>query len=127
MDEIESQIRKAIKQQGGATLHVLKRIESAIADNPESSHLWVLLGDAVQLSDTVEYRLEDAERCYQRAGELAPSSPTPQLELGYFYYAVMNDAAKAVPFFQRAVALGGGAEADEGLAEALTEAQSGEN
>jgi hypothetical protein len=43
------------------------------------------------------------------------------MELGYFYYAVMNDLAMAVPFFQRAVALGGSEDAEKGLAEAVAE------
>ncbi len=100
----------------------MEQIRTALAAFPNSPELCVLLGDAIQLSDDdVHYSLEDAEQSYRRAAELAPTDPAPLVSLGYFYYAVLDRTAESVGFFEKAIALGGGDEAENGLAEAHAE------
>jgi tetratricopeptide (TPR) repeat protein len=120
MQSIEESIRADIRCKGCATPEILRRIESALEDCP-SAELWILRGDAIQLSDASTYTLEDVERSYERAIEFEPSLPDPYESLGYFHYAVMDDAEKAKSFFERAISLGGGESAKAGLREALSE------
>lgn len=98
----------------------MRQIEAALEESP-SAELWILRGDAIQLSEGNTYTLAEAEQSYMRAVELEPSLPEPYESLGYFYLAVMNDAANANTFFERAIALGGGESALQGLEEAVSE------
>ncbi len=120
MPGIEASIRSDIRRRGGATPEILRRIEAALEDNP-SVDLWILRGDAIQLSDGDAHTLADAEQSYERAVELEPSLASPYESLGYFHYAAMDDAAKAKTFFERAIALGGGESARDGLQEVVSE------
>jgi len=116
----EEFIRSEIRRCGKATPEILRRIEAALEESP-SADLWILLGDAIQLSEGDAHALSDAERSYERAMDLEPSSPEPHQSLGYFHYFVMGDAAKAKTFFERAISLGGGESSRAGLQEVVTE------
>ncbi len=116
----EESIRTEIRRCKTATPEILRQIEAALEESP-SAELWILRGDAIQLSQSDTYTLADAEQSYMRAAEFEPSLPGPYESLGYFHSAVMDDAAKAKTFFERAIALGGGEWARHGLEEAVTE------
>ncbi len=118
MQSIEESIRAEIRRHGCATPEILRRIEIALEDRP-SAELWILRGDAIQLSDAGTYTLDDAERSYERAIELEPLLPEPYESLGYFHYAVTEDVATAKMSFERAISLGGGESAKAGLRQAL--------
>jgi len=120
MPSSEESIRSDIRSRGVATPETLREIDAALEDCP-SVKLWILRGDAIQLSNSSDYTLADAEQSYERAIELDPSSSDAYESLGYFHYAVLDDAAKALTFFERAIALGGGESAEGGLREALSE------
>jgi hypothetical protein len=120
MNTKEESIRSEIRRVGKATPEILRWIEAALEESA-SADLWILLGDAIQLSEGDTHTLVDVERSYQRAVELDPSSPKPHESLGYFHYAVMDDAATAKTFFERAIALGGGESSSEGLRDAMAE------
>jgi Flp pilus assembly protein TadD len=120
MNTREESIRSEIRRCGKATPEILRRIEAALEESP-SADLWILLGDAIQLSEGDTHSLDDAERSYERAMELEPSSPEPHQSLGNFHYAVMDDPAKAKTFFECAIALGGGESSRDGLQEAIAE------
>lgn len=51
------------------------------------------------------YTLEDAERSYLQALEVDPTYIPAILELGFYYYTVEDDARKALPYFERVLAL----------------------
>jgi Flp pilus assembly protein TadD len=119
MNTKEESIRSELRRCGKSTSEILRRIEAALEESP-SADLWILLGDAIQLSEGT-HTLADAEQCYERAMELEPSSPEPHESLGYFHYAVMDDVAKAKTFFERAISLGGGESARDGLQEVVAE------
>lgn len=116
----EESIRSEIDRCGKATPEVLRRIEAALEESP-SADLWILLGDAIQLSEGDTHTLAAAERSYERAMELEPSSPEPHESLGHFHYSVMDDPAKAKTFFERAIALGGGESSRDGLQKVVAE------
>ena len=97
----------------------MRQIEAAVEESP-SAELWILRGDAIQLSEGDTYTLAEAEQSYMRAAELEPSLPQPYESL-YFHFAVKGDAAKAKTFFERAIGLGGGESARHGLEEAVLE------
>ena len=99
----------------------LAEIEDELQRQP-SAELWILRGgDAIQLSDGKFRNLQDAEASYHEALAVDPESADAYESLGYFTYAVKDDARGALPFFQRAIELGAGASAHDGLREALEE------
>lgn len=113
-------IQSAIRRRENVTPEILRQIDAALEADP-SAELWIMRGDAIQLRDGDSYDLAEVQQSYQRAIELEPSLPEPYESLGYFYFAVMDDAAKAKTFFEQAIALGGGESALSGLQEALVE------
>jgi len=116
----EESIRSEIRRCDGATPEILRQIDVALEESP-SAELWILRGDAIQLSDGLTHTVADAEQSYLRAAELEPLSSFAYESLGYFHLAVMDDAATAKTFFERALALGGGESSSEGLRNAMTE------
>jgi tetratricopeptide (TPR) repeat protein len=120
MSSIEESIRAEIRSAGRARPEILGRIDAALEQKPTAA-LWILRGDAIQLSEENTHRLEDAEQSYFRAIDLDPASHEAYEALGYFHYAVMDDAANAKTFFERAIALGGSESAKEGLRDAIAE------
>ncbi len=123
---IAARIRAMVRTEGVATRKALMGAETALVRFPGSATLWCLRGNLIQLSDDVDtYDLEDAERSYLKAAELEPANPEPVEELGHFYDAIMDDPARAEPFFRKAISLGGGRSAEEGLAQVLEQLGSG--
>jgi Flp pilus assembly protein TadD len=116
----EESIRSEIRRCKRATPVILRQIEAALEES-SSAELWILRGDAIQLSDGDTYTLADVEQSYMRAVELEPSRPESYESLGYFHLSVMDDAAEAKTFFERAIALGGGQSARHGLQLAVSE------
>ena len=52
--------------------------------------------------------MEDALASYRRAAELAPEEPEPLLEIGCYFDMVEDDPEAALPYLEKARALGGG-------------------
>lgn len=86
-----------------------------------SAELWILRGDAIQLSDGEDYELDDAEASYRNAIQLDPDCAAAYESLGYFTYAVLDDARASLQFFQKAISLGAGPSAQQGLQDAEDE------
>jgi len=106
----------------GASEASMALIDEALRRYPQSAKLWCLHGDLLQLRVEDEERgLEQAGDSYLKAAELAPSDPEPYESLGHFFDAVMDDPQQAVEYFRKAIALGAGESAREGLAEALAQ------
>ncbi|WP_197339960.1 hypothetical protein [Ralstonia solanacearum] len=64
-----------------------------------SPDLLVHKARAIQLSDGVEYSLEDAELALERAIAVDDGYTVSYLELGYLNYAVKDDSRKALEIF----------------------------
>ena len=62
---------------------------------------------------------ETAEASYLRAAQLEPGNPEPHESLGRLYDAIFDEPERAAESFRKAIALGAGPSAHEGLAEAL--------
>jgi tetratricopeptide (TPR) repeat protein len=76
---------------------------------------FLLRGRSIQLSsETSPYELEDAEKSYLSALELDSENVEARLELGWYYFAVQDDAQRALQYFQAAIVV-----ANRQLAEGL--------
>ena len=87
---------------GYATDEDIRRIFETLEKFPNSSRLWNFCGDAIQLSNAVDYTLHDAKRCYESAIEVSPADPLAYEALG-FWYDIQNDLDASVHYFQLAV------------------------
>ena len=105
--------------------NLLDEIERELDRHP-SAELWILLGDAIQLSACHE-SLDDVESSYRRALELDPSSADAHESLGHFMFAVKADASGSLQYFQRALELGAGVTAREGLNAAIDDLAESDN
>lgn len=116
MVNVAESIRTELSRMQRATPELLDQIEFALAAYPNDAEMWLLRGDAMQLSDDERTNaLVEAERSYRRAAELKPNSARAYESLGRFWSEVMDDPVTALRFFERAVALGAGASARHGL------------
>ena len=113
-------IKNEITRAEGASGEILAQIEEEL-DRAPSAELWILLGDAIQLSDDDEVDLDDVEASYLAALELDPNSADAWESLGHFAFGVADDARAAAEYFRAAIKHGAGAGAREGLAEAEDE------
>lgn len=103
-----------------ATEASLALIDEALRRFPDSANLWCLHGDLLQLCvDDEERGLDQAGDSYLKAAELEPGNPEPYESLGHFFDGVMDDPAQAAEYFRKAIALGAGESAREGLTEAI--------
>ncbi len=98
----------------GAFDDALTLIDSLIEQYPYCAMLWTKRGKLMQLADDDKISLNDIQASFERACILAPSDPEPQLELGYFLYAVQDDAKAGSTHFAAAVT-----QADDSLRDAL--------
>ncbi len=124
-EEVAAQIGETVTKKDCVSAEDLELVERALEAHPDSVELWCLRGDLIQISnDEGRYRLEDAEASYTRAAEIDPEDPEAFESLGFFYDAICADPGKAEPFFRRAIDLGAGESAHEGLAEVIAELKS---
>ena len=100
-------IRDALPKEGfGSSWHV-DMADEALRQYPESTRLWCLRGDLIQLSDDVDdgRELTDAQRSYERALEIDPECVEAHESLGHFFDAVEPDAERSRHHFSRAADL----------------------
>jgi len=123
IEEWEKSIRRGVaaRSRRFSNAFDLDLAEQAIRDHPTSFVLWVLRGDMILLCDeeVAGYSEAEALRSYMKAAELEPQSPLPQLEMGHYFDARMDDPAGALPYFQKAIDLGGGEPAVRAFEDAL--------
>jgi tetratricopeptide (TPR) repeat protein len=97
-------------------------LDEALSRFPDSAALWCLRGDVLQLADEDDgAAFEEAEAAYLKAAELEPRNPDPHEGLGRLYDAIFDEPERAAEAFRKAISLGAGASAHEGLAEVLAE------
>ena len=113
-------VKDEIAQAGGASPEIVSQIEEELERAP-TAELWILRGDAIQLCEDDEIEIEDAEASYRQALELDPRSADAFESLGHYTYAILDDARGALEYFHRAIELGAGPSAREGLREAQEE------
>lgn len=114
-------MKSEISRAERASDDVLSQIDEELERAP-SAELWILRGDALQLSDDqVEDALGEVERSYRAALELDPSSADAYESLGHFVLSVSDDARESLDYFRKAIELGAGQSARDGLREAEDE------
>jgi len=103
MKEIIRKIRKlAIAGKYNEALELLETIPKQYM----TSDMWVKRGIYMQLGDgTDTYSLADAKESFKRAIALNPNNVEAMIELGYFLYAVEDNAIDAKRHFRKAVNL----------------------
>jgi Flp pilus assembly protein TadD len=126
LDEFIFSILQSLEIYGSALAEDLGLIEAALTKYPNSAELWILRGDLIQLSDhDGVYSLKDAEASYLKAIDLEPANPEGFQSLGFFYDAVLDDPKRAITQLERAISLGAGSAAREGLANVLEQMGAG--
>jgi tetratricopeptide (TPR) repeat protein len=113
-------IKSEITRAEGASGEIISQIEDELERAP-SAELWILRGDAIQLTDDEEVDLDEVEASYLAALELDPNSADAYESLGHFAFGVADDPRAAAEYFRAALARGAGSGAREGLAEAEDE------
>jgi tetratricopeptide (TPR) repeat protein len=101
LSQIYARIESLCKQKDfNKAAHYFWEIEKSGLELPPA--LLVIKADVIQLSDKSHYRLNSAEDALLQAIELEPHNLEAHIELGYFYYAIMEQSEKAVPHFEQA-------------------------
>jgi Flp pilus assembly protein TadD len=105
-----------------ATPAALALLGEALARFPDDAMLWCLRGDVYQLGEDDDGAgYETAEVSYLKAAELDPRNPEPHESLGHLYDAIFDEPERAAECFRRAISLGAGESAREGLADVLAQ------
>lgn len=113
-------IRRRVAQKGAATGEDVDAVDDILESEGASAELLILRGQLIQLvAHDRPHELQEALACYQEALELDPGSAEAHEEIGHFLDDVAEDPAEAVPFFRKAIELGAGASAEEGLRDVL--------
>jgi tetratricopeptide (TPR) repeat protein len=122
MDPRISDLRRRVARAGAARLEDIDEIDDMLEAEGPSVELLILRGQLIQLvTDGDHDALEEAFACYQEALELDPDSAVAHEEIGHFLDDVADEPGEAVPFFRRAIALGAGPSAEEGLRDVLSQ------
>jgi len=84
----------------------LALVNRLLQEWPDNPVLLVKKAHLIQLQETMEGpSLEVAREALERAAMLDDHSPFPLIELGFFHFAVQDDAQTALRYFQEAEAL----------------------
>ena len=120
-------IRRRVAREGVASPDDIDAIDDILEAEGVSVELLILRGQLIQLvADGRADELEEAFACYQEAVELDPASAEAHEEIGHFLDDVAEDPREAAIFFRKAIELGAGPSAHEGLLEVLAQLESEE-
>jgi len=121
-------IRRRVAREGLASPDDIDAIDDILEAEGGSVELLILRGQLIQLvANGRPDELEEAFACYQEAIELDPDSAEAHEEIGHFLDGVADEPGEAVPFFRKAIELGAGASAEEGLRDVLSQLESEES
>ena len=121
-------IRRRVAREGVASPDDIDAIDDILEAEGASVELLILRGQLIQLvADGRPEELEEAFACYQEALALDPGSAEAHEEIGHFLDDVADEPAEAIPFFRKAIELGAGASAEEGLRDVLSQLESEES
>ena len=120
-------LKRRVAREGVASPDDIDAIDDILEAEGASVELLILRGQLIQLvADGRPDELEEAFACYQEALELDPGSAEAHEEIGHFLDDVAEEPGEAVPFFRKAIELGAGPSAHEGLREVLSQLESEE-
>lgn len=128
MEEVRSQLKNMLSQQRfSEAIAFLHEIEKQRELTPAEL---VSMAHCNQLApDEGEWDLKDSEKAFKKALSIEHDYLPALIELGFFYYAVEDDPARALPFFQQAIEISRLhlTEASMGMAGCIEELQSQES
>ncbi len=87
----------------------LRKFEEALSlieqipENFMTSEILILKGLCIQLSENLKYDLKDAELSLKKAIELDSNNLDAKMELGWFYYNVLNESEESYHLFGQAL------------------------
>jgi len=120
MDHRIADIRRRVAQSGGATENDVDAVDDILEAEGASAELLILRGQLIQLvAEDRPEELEEALECFREAISIDPTSAEAHEEIAHFLDGVAEDPAEAARFFRKAIELGAGASAEEGLREVL--------
>lgn len=100
MERFIHKIRKHIKNEHFE--EALRLIESKERENILCPELLILKARILQLCDIGDYSISDIEQIYKKAILIDDNYISSFIELGYFYYAVMDNSELAETYFKTA-------------------------
>lgn len=83
----------------------LALVEKAEREGLLHPELLVWKGRCLQLVDDTPYQLSDIENIFNQALDIDSEFTPAMLELGWFYFNVLDDATQAVELFERAITI----------------------
>lgn len=98
-EKLRDVLRLVREQKYNDALDVIEELQEA---GPIPPSLLVQKGILIQLSENSSYTTSDVEKAFAEALKIDEDYVEAINELAYFYYAVLDDAAKAKPLFERA-------------------------
>jgi tetratricopeptide (TPR) repeat protein len=111
-----------VARKGSASQADIDEIDDILDEEGPSVGLLVLRGQLIQLvAGGGQDELEEALACYREALDLDPDSALALEEIGHFLDDVADRPEQALPFFRRAIELGAGPSAEDGLREVLSQ------
>jgi tetratricopeptide (TPR) repeat protein len=120
MDPRIEDIKRRVSRLGEASPDDIDAIDDMLEAEGVSVDLLILRGQLIQLvAGAGDDEMEEAFACYQEALDLDPGSAAAHEEIGHFLDDVADRPDEALPFFRKAIELGAGPTAEEGLREAL--------
>ena len=122
MDARLNKIRKRVAREGTAAPADLEELDRILEADGPSAELLILRGQLMQLvADEEPDALDEAIACFRDAIELDPASAEAHEELAHFLDEIADEPAEAEIFFRRAIELGAGESAREGLRDVLSQ------
>lgn len=122
MDSRLRDIRKRVALSGEVAPEDLDEVDDMLEAEGPTVELLILRGQLLELIGDVEPEaIDEAFACFREAVELDPESAEAHEELAHFLDDVVDDPAEAEPFFRRAIELGAGESAREGLRDVLSQ------
>jgi len=93
--------------------------DQAVQACPFSPELWCMRGELIQLAE--KHPLEESLRSFMRAIEIDPAFARAHQLVGEYYDAAKDQPETALPWYERAIVLGGDVDAYVGRARAIAQ------
>jgi tetratricopeptide (TPR) repeat protein len=108
-------IRVRVRRNGTAHPRDIEAVEQWLGRHPESAQLWILRGDLILLCEGDGWAIEEALDSYRNALQHEPLNAEAHEEIGHYYFAVEDRPDQAEGYLSKAIELGAGATAHDGL------------
>jgi Tfp pilus assembly protein PilF len=114
-------IRIRVRRNGVAEARDIAAVETRLASHPACAELWILRGDLILLCEGDGWAVEEALDSYRTALRHDPLNAEAHEEIGHYLHAVEDRPDQAEAYLSKAIELGAGASAREGLNAVMVE------